>query len=111
MQSGPQRWEYPSPLCKRKRSQPNMRASRKRFVRRGQPQTIRRRPVGDGTAVGHYMHNASGRAAMKEALAEQRRKQNCLCADCGRFMEWSNCKFKLRAFPDGVENEAVHKRC
>jgi hypothetical protein len=88
-----------------------MRAARKRFVRRSQPQTIRRRPVGDGTAVSRYMNNAGGRAAMKEALWAQRQAQSGLCAKCQKHMPLDNCKFEYRECPDGVQNLATHKKC
>jgi len=88
-----------------------MRPSRKRFVRAKSPRTVRRTPAGDGTATSRYMHNEHGRAAQREALAEQRRKQNSLCADCGNFLSWDHAKFKYRECPDGVENVAIHKKC
>lgn len=86
-----------------------MRPSRKRFVRAKSPMTMRRRATGDGGSISRYTNNASGRSAMKEALAEQRRKQQSLCAECGQFLEWSDCKFKYRECPDGVENVTIHK--
>lgn len=86
-----------------------MRPSRKRFVRAKSPRTVRRTPVGDGTATSRYMHNEHGRAAQREALAEQRRRQQSLCAKCGNFLEWADTRFEHRECPDGVENRCIHK--
>jgi hypothetical protein len=88
-----------------------MRPARKRFVRRKQIQTTRRKPMGDGTAVQRYMHNASGRAAMREALGEQRRRQGGLCGKCNIPLPWDEAKFRYKECPDGVVNDAIHKRC
>lgn len=88
-----------------------MRPARKRIVRRKHIQTVRRKSMGDGTATSKYMHNVHGRAAMQEALAEQRRRQDNLCAECQQFMHWDQTKFKHQRCPDGVENLAVHRRC
>jgi hypothetical protein len=89
----------------------SMRASRKRFTKPKQQRTVRRKAVGDGTATSRFMHNEYGRAAMRDALAEQRAKQNGLCGKCGSFVSWSDTKFNHRECLDGVENKAVHKRC
>lgn len=86
-----------------------MRAARKRFTRPRKPKSIRRKPVGDGTATSRYMNSDAGRAAMKEALGEQRRKQNGICAKCGGWLPWESTKFEYRERPDGVENRAIHK--
>lgn len=88
-----------------------MRPARKRFTKPRQSQSVRRKAIGDGSSTSRYMNNAAGRAAMREALGEQRRKQNALCADCSQFMPWGECKFKFRSCPDGAVNVAVHKKC
>lgn len=87
-----------------------MRPARKRFTRRKQVQTVRRKSTGDGGAVARYMHNSAGRAAMREALGEQRRRQNNLCAKCNEYLPWDEAKFAFRECPDGTINTAVHKR-
>jgi hypothetical protein len=86
-----------------------MRASRKRFVRPKPPRTTRRTSIDGSSSTTRFMHNIHGRAAQREALAEQRRQQNSLCAKCGNFLPWAEARFEFRECPDGTINRAIHK--
>jgi hypothetical protein len=58
-----------------------------------------------------FRRNVEGRHAQFEALGEQRRRQQSLCADCGQWLEFADTKFRDKSFREGVEHVVIHRRC
>ena len=58
-----------------------------------------------------FMHSDMGRMAKREAIGEQRRKQDGLCGRCGQAMAFEESKFESSVFVDGQENKVVHRKC
>ena len=87
-----------------------MRARRVRFtkpsVREAHPRATKTR---DG--VTQYRRNEEGRYAKWEAIGDQRRKQNGLCAKCNQQLDLADAVFRDKEFRDGVENPVQHRKC
>lgn len=85
-----------------------MRARRVRFtkpaIREGHPRATKTR---DGVTV--YRRNMEGRHLKAEAIGEQRRKQQSLCAKCGQWLEYADAVFESKEFREGVENHVIHR--
>jgi hypothetical protein len=85
-----------------------VRSHRVRFtkpaIREAQPRAVKTR---DGISA--YRHNDAGRHAKREAIGEQRRRQQSLCADCGGWLELADTKFRDKQFREGIENQVIHK--
>ena len=86
-----------------------MRARRVRFtkpsIRADHPRATKSR---DG--ITQFRHNNEGRHAQREAIGEQRRLQNSLCARCGGWLELADSKFASKEFREGVPNPVIHNR-
>jgi hypothetical protein len=80
-----------------------MRARRVRFtkpsIRADHPRATKTR---DG--ITQYRRNTEGRHAQREAIGEQRRRQQSLCFDCQQWLDLADAKFLHKEFRDGVEN-------
>lgn len=83
-----------------------MRYHRVRFTKTKLAKTVRR--TEDGT---RFRNSSAGRSAKREALGEQRRRQESLCADCNQFMALGDSKFKHKLFTDGAVNPVIHRVC
>ena len=87
-----------------------MRARRVRFtksaIRDGHPRATK---TLEGVTT--FRRNEEGRYAKWEAIGEQRRRQQSLCADCKQRLEYEDAKFRDNTFREGVENAVVHKKC
>ena len=85
-----------------------MRAHRKRFTTpkiRSTPERITKSR--DGVKI--FRRNRQGKQAMAEAVGEQRRRQQSLCAKCGNWLEYVDAVFESKEFREGVENHVIHR--
>lgn len=83
-----------------------------RFVKPKSARTIRRVQCNDGNSAGtRFRNSTAGRSAKREALGEQRRRQESLCANCNQFVSFEDAKFRDKVFVDGVENKVIHRKC
>lgn len=57
-----------------------------------------------------YRRNLQGRQAMREAIGEQRRRQNSLCSKCGQWLEYEDAVFRDKEFREGTENPVQHRK-
>jgi hypothetical protein len=87
-----------------------MRARRVRFtkpsIRESHPRATKTR---DGLST--YRRNSEGKYLRWEAMGEQRRRQNSLCAKCGQWLEFEDAVFRDKEFRDGIENPVQHRKC